>query len=195
MPCRSWTGPVGRVRFRRRFGYPGQIDAHERVWLVFDELHGTICLAVNGADLGTHAVTVDVDVTHLLRERNEVTVEIPNLKSGEPLWDEAALEVRCKAYLRHVQVNRVGAEIRATGEVVGTAEGLLDLYLVADRSPAGYTKVDPAGGVLPFELRAEGTNNEGEPVGRATIELIQGAVVWYSVELAVPELASPHTGA
>src|SRR5438128_996759 len=36
MPCHWLTGDLadftGRVRFRRRFGYPGQIDAHARVW-------------------------------------------------------------------------------------------------------------------------------------------------------------------
>ena len=37
LPCRWADGGLkdfsGRVRFRRRFGYPGQIDAYERVWL------------------------------------------------------------------------------------------------------------------------------------------------------------------
>ena len=35
LPCRWAEGGLtdfaGRVRFRRRFGYPGRIDAHERV--------------------------------------------------------------------------------------------------------------------------------------------------------------------
>jgi hypothetical protein len=195
MPCPHWDGPAGHLRFRRRFGYPGRIDAHERVWLVFDGLLATVRVAVNDADLGTHTDAVEVDITHLLGPRNELAAEVPELVSGQGLWDEAALEVRCTAYMRNIQLKRVEEEIHATGEVVGSAEGPLELYLVADRSPAGYTKVDPAGGVQAFELRAEGTNREGEPVGRVTIELIQGAVVWYTVELAVPTPASGHSRA
>jgi hypothetical protein len=230
MPCPRWDGPPGRVQFHRHFGYPGRIDAHERVWIVFDGLASPVRVSVNATDLGTHTGAVEVDVTHLLGSRNELTVElviaapsppavVPSPSAvvssppgplsqggrggestlpsplggegaevkGQGLWDEAALEVRCTAYLRNVQVKWVGGEIRATGEVVGSSEGLLELYLVADRSPAGYTKVDPAGGMQPFELRAEGTNQEGGPVGRVTIELIRGAVVWYTVERAVPE--------
>ncbi len=187
LPCPRWDGPPGHVRFRRRFGYPGQIDAHERVWIVFDGLASPVRVSVNGTDLGMHFVTAEVDVTQLLGSRNELTLENTDLACGKGLWDEAALEVRCTAYLRDVQVQRVEGQIRARGEVVGTAEGPLELYLVADRSPAGYARVDPAEGVQPFELRGVGTNEEGKPVDRATIELVQGAVVWYRVERAVPE--------
>jgi hypothetical protein len=187
MPCLRWEGPMGHVRLRRRFGYPGQVDSYERVWVVFDGLASSVQLSVNGTDLGMHSVTAEVDVTQLLGARNELTLEIPDMAPGKGLWDEAALEVRCTAYLRNVQVKRIGDEIRATGEVVGTAEGPLELYLVADRSPAGYSRVDPAGGVQPFELRGPGTNEEGKPVGQAAIELVQGAVAWYRVERAVPE--------
>src|SRR5262245_97069 len=39
LPCRWADGGLGDfrgpVRFRRRFGYPGRLDAHERVWLTF----------------------------------------------------------------------------------------------------------------------------------------------------------------
>ncbi len=198
MPCPRRQGLTGRVRFRRRFGYPGRIDAHERVWLVMDGVAAPVYVAINGTDLGMHTGAVEVDVTQLLGSRNELTVEMeitspspappfPQDEREEKLWDEAVLEVRCTAYLRNVQVQRLGDEIRATGEVVGTAEGPLEVYLVADRSPAGYAPVDPAGGMQPFELHGPGTNEEGKPAGLAAIELVQGAVVWYRVERAVPE--------
>jgi hypothetical protein len=195
MPCDCWDGPGGRVTFRRRFGYPGQIDSHERVWLVFDGVAVPMRVTVNESDLGTYAGAVEVDVTQLLRARSELTVEMTDLAPGSRFWDEVALEVRCTAYLRNVQVTRSGGMILATGEVVGTAAGPLELYLVADRSPAGYAKVDPAGGVQSFSLRTEGTNRDGEPISRVTIELVQGAVAWYSVERAFPEQASGHRGA
>src|SRR5262245_58836427 len=56
MPC-AWaegglTGFAGRVRFRRRFGYPGTIDAYERVWLTFAGVRDFADVALNGTPLG-----------------------------------------------------------------------------------------------------------------------------------------------
>jgi hypothetical protein len=189
------AGLAGRVRFRRRFGYPGRIDDHERVWVILDTPVGPVRLEVNGTDLGTHAGAAEVDVTQLLAERNELAVDVIDFAPERGLWGEVALEVRCSAYLRNVKVMWAGGEVVATGEVVGTADGPLELYLVADRSPAGYAKADPAWSVQPFALRAPGINGEGEPVGRVKIELVQGAVVWYTVEMEVPEQFSVHPGA
>src|SRR5712692_2946039 len=59
MPCR-W-GEVGladlggRVRCRRRFGYPGRIDSHERVWLTLDGADERVELWLNGTALGQHS--------------------------------------------------------------------------------------------------------------------------------------------
>ena len=57
-PCR-WAdaglhGFTGRVRFRRRFGYPGRIDAHERVWLTFAGANARAEVMLNGVALGQH---------------------------------------------------------------------------------------------------------------------------------------------
>jgi hypothetical protein len=195
LPCAPGdTGLAGPVRFRRRFGYPGRIDAHERVWLVFDDIVSPVRVGVNGTDLGVHAGALQIDVSHLLGSRNELTAEVAALRADSAPWAEAALEVRCTAYLRNVRVAWAGEELVASGEVVGEAPGPLELYLVADRSPAGYMKVNPAGSVLSFELRTVGRTAEGGPIGRVKLELVQGAVVWYTVELAVPSYAIPPRG-
>ncbi len=183
-------GLAGRVRFVRRFGYPGRIDSHERVWLVVDALAGQARLAVNKTDLGTHSDSVEIDITPFLSPRNELTAEMIDFAPDKGLWNEAALEVRCSAYLRGVRVNRAHGEIHATGEVVGTAGEPLELYLVADRSPVDYARVDLACSVQPFALRAPAIHAEGQPVGRVKIELVQGAVVWYTVERDVPAPAT-----
>src|SRR5690349_7428873 len=56
MPCRWDEGGLGdfagRVRFRRRFGYPGRIDPYERVWLTFDGVAGSADVSLNGQALG-----------------------------------------------------------------------------------------------------------------------------------------------
>ena len=57
---------AGSVRFRRRFGYPGRIDAHERVWLVVEGIATAIQAAVNGASLGEGRGNFEFDATHLL---------------------------------------------------------------------------------------------------------------------------------
>src|SRR5262245_5222966 len=56
IPC-HWNegglpGFAGRVRFRRRFGYPGRIDSYERVWLTFAAVAGASEVQLNGSFLG-----------------------------------------------------------------------------------------------------------------------------------------------
>ena len=45
---------VGPVLLRRRFGYPGRIDAHERVWLVGEGGHGPAGIRLPGPVLATN---------------------------------------------------------------------------------------------------------------------------------------------
>jgi hypothetical protein len=187
-------GVTGCVRFRRRFGYPGRIDAHERVWLVFEGTAAALRLAVNGTPLGSVSGHVEADVTGLLAARNEVTAET-ELSPGASPWDECLLEVRCTAYLRGLTFAREGEEIRVSGEVVGRAEGPLELYLVADRSPADYAQVAEAGEVRQFHLRCAARNSAGEPIARLKIDLVQGATVWYTVEQEVAAGANAGRGA
>jgi hypothetical protein len=195
MPC-HWGDlavPVGgRVRCRRRFGYPGQIDTYERVWLTLSGLSQLATLSLNGAPLGDVAEPAgEVDVTGLLQARNELVVDLEAAKEGAEVWDEVALEVRCTAYLRgvtvHAELREGRGEICATGEVVGQADAPLDLYLILGRSPLVETHVVAVpqgqafrltGGVEPGLLLA------GDPV-LARIELVNGAVVWYSWQVPV----------
>src|SRR6202008_3044703 len=55
LPCRWAEGGLGdftgRVRFRRRFGYPGQIDDYERVWLTFTGAESVVTVTLNGNSL------------------------------------------------------------------------------------------------------------------------------------------------
>src|SRR5689334_13116842 len=78
MPCRWAEGGLGdfagRVRFRRRFGYPGRIDSFERVWLTVAGVEAVAELRLNGHDLGRHEGArgpFECDVTALLQARNE----------------------------------------------------------------------------------------------------------------------------
>src|SRR5260370_41546953 len=66
---------VGRLRFRRRFGYPGRIDAHERVWLTFAGVPGAAEAWLNDQTLGRHdgpAEPFEFEGTDLLNGRNEL---------------------------------------------------------------------------------------------------------------------------
>src|SRR5262249_47743289 len=132
----------GRARFRRRFGYPGRIGAYERVWLTFAGVGDRAWVSLNGVALGEHAGpgAFDFEVTALLRARNEVLVEVEGDGQGG-MRGEVAMEVRATAYLRNVCVRQAGGEVQVSGEVVGEADGPLELYLIADRSPAGYQAV------------------------------------------------------
>src|SRR5436309_4806058 len=81
---------AGRARFRRRFGYPGRIDAHERVWLTFAGVDAAADVRLNDHPLGRHAGAFEpfeFEVTALLRPRNDLVVEVESPGNGG-LWGE-----------------------------------------------------------------------------------------------------------
>jgi hypothetical protein len=93
------------------------------------------------------------------------------------------LEVRRTAFLRGVRLwTDPSGTLRAAGEVAGTADGPLDLYLVVGRSTAAYATVLPAAEGQPFELVADklsgGCGTGAVPV---KVELVGGSIVWYGV--------------
>jgi hypothetical protein len=191
MPCRWVDGGLpdfaGRVRFRRRFGYPGRIDSHERVWLTFAGAGDAAEIRLNGQSLGRHEGPwpFEFEVTALLRPRNELTVEVEAAGGDGGLWGEVALEVRCTAFLRAVRVwltQEGRPDLHAAGEVVGSAERPLDLYVIRDRSTVAYTTVEPAPEGGPFHLIAEGVPDDQAGV---RVELVNGATVWYAWEGSV----------
>jgi hypothetical protein len=179
MPCRWHDGGLkdfaGRVRFRRRFGYPGRIDPHERVWLTFAGVDYFAAVWLNGQELGRHRgafAPFEYDVTALLQPRNELVVEVdcpapdadtlvrPLLPRGAVqhgnggLWGEVALEVRCPAFLRGV---RLWADfpgeprLHVVGEAVGTSDRPLELYvLVNGRTVLYRDRLSPTYGGTPF---------------------------------------------
>ncbi len=163
MPCRwgeaGLPGFAGRVRFRRRFGYPGRIDAHERVWLTFEGVAGQAEVRLNDHLLGHHeepARPFEFEVTPLLHARNELVVDVEGTAEQGGLWGEVALEVRCAAFLRGLRRSAIltgdRGELRVCGEVVGTAEGPLELYVVLDRSVAAYQLIRATTEGQPFEI-------------------------------------------
>jgi hypothetical protein len=183
-------GFTGRVRFRRRFGYPGQIDSHERVWLTFAGVSDRADVWLNERALGqlTSEAPGSFEVTPLLQERNELVVEVEGQAESGGLWGEVALEVRCTAYLREVQVWVEPAgkafHLHATGEVVGSADRPLDLYVLLGRSNLAYTTVEPLEPGQSFHLganveREQLQGEDGSPA-LAQVDLVNGAVVWYT---------------
>jgi hypothetical protein len=167
------------TRFRRRFGYPGRIDAHERVWLTFTGIPSRAEVTLNETILGQGTGDFEFEVTALLHPRNELILAMETVPASAILWDEVAMEVRACAYLRNLVFQREGNEIVATGEVVGQADGMLELYLILDRSPAGYAMISATSEGTPFRLPAE----QREPCRTVKIELVHGAVAWYTREV------------
>lgn len=179
VPCR-WSDlgiTTGPILLRRRFGYPGQIDNDERVWLTFERSADIADARLNGNWLGNiSSRPTEFDVTSLLRDRNQLEVEVQT-PTAESSLGEVALEVRRTAYLRDVRADRHGQTIHITGTVVGFCEGPLDLYVLQDRSNLGYASVEAEPGGKSFEIDVTSPNPSG-----VRIELVRGAVVWYAVE-------------
>jgi hypothetical protein len=191
LPCRLAEAGLpdfaGRVRFRRRFGYPGRIDTYERVWLTFAGLSGVAEVGLNGTFLGRQEGPgpFEFEVTRLLQSRNELTVELDAPGGDGGLWGEVALEVRCTAFLRAVRAwvtEEVRPALHVAGDVVGTAERPLDLYVIRGRATAAYMTVEAAPDGRPFHLVAEGVSGVE---GGVRVELVNGATVWYAWEATV----------
>jgi hypothetical protein len=200
MPCR-WSegglpGFAGRVRFRRRFGFPGRIDAHERVWLTFAGADAAAEVWLNDHFLGRRddaSEPFEFDVTGLLTARNLLVVEIEGSADTGGLWGEAALEVRCTAYLRGLRLRAdttgTTATLHVEGEIVGVSERPLELYLLLDRSTVAYTLLEPAPGGRAFHVNSEELGPERwrprsrvDPPHVVRVDLVNGASIWHTFE-------------
>ncbi len=195
IPCRwkeGGLGPfAGRVRFQRRFHWPGRLDYYERLWLVFWGADYLARVWLNGEELGAHEGAFDpfeFEVTRLIRPRNELLVEVGSL-SGENggLWGEVALEVRREAFLRNVRLwatfEKNTPKLHVAGEVFGEAGGQRELYVLLDDATVLY---QPLPGVGPFDVSIETPSAErwwpaalsrfGRPrVYEVRVELVEGA--------------------
>ncbi|HWG46788.1 MAG TPA: hypothetical protein VN688_28755 [Gemmataceae bacterium] len=184
--CGLPTADCGR-RFRRRFGYPGRIDAYERVWLTFVGVAGAVEVWLNDVALGRRneaSGAFEFEVTPLLRPRNELVVDVEGT-AEQGVWDEVALEVRCTAFLRGLSWFAIKkgerAELHVTGQVVGVAERPLELYIVLDRSVVAYQVVTATTEGQPFEIVVPDLAVEdGGSVVK--VDLVNGASVWYTNE-------------
>lgn len=201
LPCRwkegGLAGFAGKVRFRRHFGYPSRLEPHERLWLTFAGVAGLAEVSVNGQVLGQHEDSdepFDFEVTNLLKDRNELTVDVTGgVKGG--LWGEVALEVRCPAFLRRVRFQSIPttlptANVQVQGEVVGTNDGPLELYFLLDHKTLARLAVQATPQGKPFQASAEGLHVRITRPGEVStsrfykvrVELVSGPVVWYTAE-------------
>ena len=183
---------AGRVRFRRRFGYPGRIDVHERVWLTFTGAADVAEVWLNGHFLGRHEETqepFDFEVTQWLADRNELLVEVEAPGGHGGLWGEVAMEVRCTAYLRAVRLWATfageTARVHAAGEVVGACERPLELYVLLDNRTVAYGTAEAASQGQPFHLISEELSIDRQKAHRAKVDLVNGASSWFIVERAL----------
>jgi hypothetical protein len=190
MPCR-WAdvGLAGPVRCRRRFGYPGTIDADERVWLTCSGLSDTAGVSLNGARLAERQVApFEFDVTDLLRARNELVLDVEGSSENSGVWGEVALEVRCTAYLRSVRAGPVGDALEVSGEVVGVSDRPLELYVMLNRHQAAYEVIAPSPEGQPFRLMVARPAGADGPA-TVQVDLVNGATVWYTLTQATGNCA------
>lgn len=194
VPCRWEEGGLGsfagRARFRRHFGWPGRIDAHERVWLTFAGVADRARVVLNGLLLGDQEgrEPFAFEVTSLLQVRNDLEVEVTG-DAGGGIWGEVALEVRCTAFLRGLRLwatcKKDKAVLHAAGEVVGSADRPLELYLLLDHSTVCYGTCEARPEGQPFHLSSEelpAKRWQDPSIHSVQVDLINGASVWYTQE-------------
>jgi hypothetical protein len=145
---------------------------------------------LNGRELGRTEARRDewnCDITESLRERNRLEIIVTSLTGTGGIPGEVVLEIRCLAWLHRCEVEtwRVGDEgyLRVRGEVVGQAEGPLDIYAVLGRFVVAQGKVEAAPQGQRFSLTSDPLPPErwrGELSVR--VELVHGPSVWYVLE-------------
>jgi len=198
MPCRWGEGGLrefaGRARFTRHFGVPRQIDSYEQVWLTLGGVEAVADLWLNDAFLGHcrgSSGPYAIDVTSQLRDRNLLTIEVESKGTTGGLWGEIALEIRRTAYLDKVSLWAEYAQdavrLHAAGEVAGSSQEQLEVYVILDRSTVAYALVEPGG--TAFHLVSEPlasaelrVTHDHTRIHQVHVELIGGASVWYVVE-------------
>jgi hypothetical protein len=91
-PPWSLTTAGGRTRHARKFGQPRAADPDQRVWVVCESIPGPAVVSVNGEPAGSADAggPFAADVTHLLKPRNELVLDVA---SADPIG-EVALELR-----------------------------------------------------------------------------------------------------
>jgi hypothetical protein len=121
----------------------------------------------------------EFNITSLLAARNELVVDVET----DDAWGNVLLEVRATAFLRGVNVRSEGDRFTVTGEIAGVAERPLELYVLFDGRHVHYVTA-PAG--KSFALNVECSDKLKPAV--VQVDLVNGAVVWYTVSIDLPSL-------
>jgi hypothetical protein len=202
MPARweeiGLDGHAGVVRIRRRFGLPRHLDDWERVWLIGQGLTGRASWSLNGKQVRSGVGgqnLLEAEITSLLRERNELGVELQPGGADEFVWEELALEIRCRAFLRNigavVRRTQAGWVIQVHGELVkGQPGDALELYALVDGRNQDYQQVQtdepvsPVKFILPLATTEVGKEEAGKEV-TVRVDLVNVSTVWHTAECVV----------
>ena len=90
----GFTDFAGRISLHRLFGRPTNLEAHEQVWLAFDEVRGLESIALNGVQLHMQSERLEFEVTGLLQERNEIEVALTCEDDQSGIVGNVLLEIR-----------------------------------------------------------------------------------------------------
>jgi hypothetical protein len=194
------TNHTGAMIIRRRFGAPRRLDEWERVRLVQDEMpHCRSYWRLNGVALQWPDTAADdeptcvywpmqVDVTAILQERNELVVKIEAWTNDAESFGGAVLEIGCTAYVRRIRVRprRVtnGWGLPTEVDLAGEDDpGPLEVYALIDGRTVGYQTVQLTGdGVTQFFALDDHVIPNGS-TAQLRIDLVRGAVIWDAVEV------------
>lgn len=98
MPC-DWSDSLGsafrgRVRYRRSFNRPTNLDARQSVWLVVEAVRERAEVALNGRALGSVLgdAPARFNVTTILASHNELTVLVESASNVNTHADASASE-------------------------------------------------------------------------------------------------------
>jgi hypothetical protein len=190
IPCRWRDTPVGnfsgRAKLIRRFGIPRVLDSWERVWLFIAGIADPASISVNDHLLGHHTdpeQPFECETTSILKQRNQLEVEIESSGPDGGILGEVALEIRGSARLRNVRVRNVAGRLEVAGQVIGVADHPLDLYVLQEGTTLAYVSVAANRVGNFFAVTSDPLPDcSGDSV---KVELVNGGVVWDCVMIDI----------
>jgi hypothetical protein len=186
LPC-DWQQLVpahlrGTVRLSRSFGYPGRLDEEEHVWLCGSGVSGTAEVALNDVKLGAAGVgAFEFEITHLLAQRNRLSIALSAAAPAGPVWNDIVLEIRQAAYLR-ARACRAAEGVIVQGVVIGPVGPALELYALLNGRHAHYEHIEPDPAGHPFRFTLTGVAVAAPTV---RLDLVRVSTSWYAVDLPI----------
>jgi hypothetical protein len=132
----------------------------------------------------------EAEITPLLRERNELTIELTRGDPDQRVWEDVALEIRCRAFLRETFAiaHRLDDEwiIQVFLNVVRERPGdSLEIYALINGTNQDYRQLQTDDLVVGVEFKLPWREKPDDGEVTVRVELVNVSTIWHTAECVV----------